>query len=211
MSRNIRLFLIFLCAIVFANKGVASNNEGVYIVEAESVVFFSDAFQIINLKNEEKIVVFQSKKIEKKECKINKKATISFSKISSKKIDKKIEIKIPLKHLVFNVKNTKKNNLSIFKSNEKNGSFNILSIDYKIHSSFEFISISVYYIYFVQKQVFRDLFYSVLSDSILLKHYSFVLLCFLGFFFCTYLREKSKNVACVLKRGPPENLKFKLL
>ena len=96
MNINIRLFLIFLCAIVLANKGVASNNEGVYIVEAESVVFFSDAFQIINLKNDEKLVLYScpTATINKKEFKVPKNVKIVQASNNSKNILKNEEIKI---------------------------------------------------------------------------------------------------------------------
>lgn len=211
MSIIIRLFLIFLCAIVLANKGVASNNEGVYIEEAKSVVFFSDAYQIINLKNEEKIVLYASPIINKKETKVPKKVKIVQASNISKNTIKKEEIKIPLKHIVFNVKNTKKTNFSILKPRDTNIIFYVSSLSKAFQRTDETISLGLNNNYFVQKQVVRDLFYSVLSIISLAGHYSFVLFLVLSLFFCKYVREISKNSVYVLRRGPPVSSKIEII
>jgi hypothetical protein len=211
MSKNIRLFLIFLCAIVLANKGVASNNEGVYIAEAKSVVFFSEEYQVVNLKNEEKIVVYRPRKNDKNESKIDKKVTPRFSNTNSKKIKKNEEVKIPLKHIVFNVKNTKNENLSVLQSKDSKIIFYFSTFAKSIINKKDIFSISVYYIYFVQKQIFRELFYSVLPNLFLAKHYSFSLFYFIGIFFCILIREKSKNSVYILRRGPPVLIKINSL
>jgi hypothetical protein len=210
MSIIIRLFLIFLCAIVLANKGVASNNEGVYIVEAESVVFFSDAYQIINLKNEEKLVLYScpTATIIKKEFKVPQKVKIVQASNNSKNILKNEEIKIPLKHIVFNVKNTKNLNFSILKPRDTNIIFYISSLSKAFQRTDETIPLGINNNYFVQKQVVRDLFYSVLSTISLAGHYSFVLFLVLSLFFCKYVRELSKNSVYILKRGPPISSKI---
>jgi hypothetical protein len=210
MSRNIRLFLIFLCAIVFANKGVASNNEGVYIVEAESVVFFSDAFQIINLKNEEKLVLYScpTPTINKKELKVTKKVKIVQASNNSKNILKNDEIKIPLKHIVFNVKNTKNLNFSILKPRDTNIIFYVSSMSKAFQRTDENIPLGIINNYFVQKQVVRDLFYSVLPTKSLAEHYSFIMFLLISTFFCKYVRELSKNSVYILKRGPPVSSKI---
>jgi len=203
MSINIRLFLIFLCAIVLANKGVASNNEGVYIEKAESVVFFSDAYQIINLKNEEKIVLYSNPKNNIKETKETKNVKKNYAPNYSKRIIKKEEIKIPLRHVVFNVKNTKKINYSILKSKDTKIIINILSLSKAFQCSNENVPIRLNTNFLVQKLVVRDFFYSVLSNISFAKYFCLVLLIFPSIFFCYRVRELSKNSVYILRRGPP--------
>jgi hypothetical protein len=201
----IRYFLFLICTILLGPQGRASSSEGVYIAEKETVFFFSDAFQIINLVSDYKIST-PLKKIINKESKSVEKSYSKIQFFGIKKSKKNIDIKIPVKHLLFNVKKLKKSNIGILKSKDT------YSIFFKsIHlNPFLFIQsikyIGIDFIHLVKSQWHILVLYCYRIELIYLKvSYAFLGL-FLGLLFYVKISEKAKNIVYLLRRGPPNIL-----
>lgn len=195
--------MLIISAIALASKGFASYSEGVYIAEKESVVFFSESFQIVNLKNEEKIIFYSNPIISKKETKVTKRVKIVHSPKNIKNVIKKDEIVIPIRHIVFNVKNTKKLELSTFQEKDTNIKFYNSSLAKTNRFSNRVFLISVNSIYFVQKQINRVSIYGYISDLHPFIQSIYEVFLLLSIFFYLLIRKKSKYDTYILKRGPP--------
>lgn len=207
MRAYIRYFLFLICTILLGSQGRASSSEGVYIAEKETVFFFSDAFQIINLVSDYKISTPIKKSINK-ELKSVEKSYAKIQFFGIKKSKKNIDVKIPVKHLLFNVKKLKKSNIGILKSKET------YSIFFKsIHlNPFLFIYsikyLGIDFIHLVKSQWLKLALYCYRIELIYVKvSYAFLGL-FLGFLFYVKISEKAKNIVYLLRRGPP-NIIFK--
>jgi hypothetical protein len=187
-------------------KGSATSLEGVYIEEKGTVVFFSDAYQVVSLKSEDKIVFSISKKKVKKDIKPAVKSLAKNHFFSVKKNEKKLDIKIPIKHLLFNVKNIKKREMNLFQSKDTNIIFYMSNIFDPFLSTNRMTYIGVEIIYFIQNQLFRLFLYSYPCNFWYLNiQYAFLSL-FLSVFFYLLISKKAKNATCILRRGPPSLL-----
>ncbi len=183
-------------------EGIASSSEGVFIAEKESVFFFSDAFQIINLVSDDKISTPIKKSINK-ELKSIEKSSPKIHFIGIKKSKKSIDVKISVKHLLFNVKKVKKSNIDILKSKDTYRIF-FKSIHLSplliIHS---IMYLGIDFIHIVKSQWHKLVLYCYRIELIYLN----VSLAFLGLFlelsFYVKISEKAKNLVYLLKRGPP--------
>jgi hypothetical protein len=202
-----RSLLLLIGTFILVVQGRASSSEGVFIAEKESVFFFSDAFQIINLVSDHKIFTPIKKSINK-ELKSIEKSSPKIHFFGIKKSKKNIDVKIPVKHLLFNVKKLKKSNIGILKSKET------YSIFFKsIHlNPFLFIYsikyLAIDFTHLVKSQWLKLALYCYRIELIYVKvSYAFLGL-FLGFLFYVKISEKAKNIVYLLRRGPP-NIIFK--
>lgn len=184
-------------------KGSATSLEGVYIEEKGTVVFFSDAYQIVNLKSEDKMVFSNSKKKVKKEIKSALKSPSKNQLFRVKKNEKKLDIKIPIKHLLFNVKNIKKREMNLFQSKDTNIIFYMSNVFDPFLSANRMTYIGVEFIYYIQNQLFRLFLFSYPCNFWYLNIQYAILSLFLGIFFYLLISKKAKNATYLLRRGPP--------
>lgn len=197
-------YLLFLMSTLFIGlQGSATSSEGVYIEEKGTVVFFSDAYQIINLKSEDNLVFYPSKVVAKKEVKLIKNVSPTIQILHSKRNDKKVEIKIPIKHLLFNVKNAKKRENTILKSCDTHIIFFRSIVLNPFLSANGITSLGVELLYMLQNKWSKSVLMRIFNDFDYI-YISYILLgLFLNIFFYTKTCKNAKNSVYSLKRGPP--------
>jgi len=206
--RSYLRYLLFLMITLFIGlKGSATSLEGVYIEEKGTVVFFSDAYQVVNLKSEDKMVLNFSKVEAKKEAKLLKNLAPKVQLLNTKKRIKKAEIKIPVKHIIFSVKNSKKSHIDVLQPKDTNIILYIsIVLDPFLRGNLVMIFVEEL-LYVCQNQFIKlVLFASSYDFSSIFIQFAFLGL-FLHIFFYPHFREKAKCVTCMLKRGPPYNYK----
>jgi hypothetical protein len=198
-----RLFLIITISLWIRVEGLASPSEGVYIETKGSVVFFSDDYLIVNPKSEDKMIFSPSKKSVKKEVKtssLNKKQNVQRCNVKIANIEEK---KIPLKHLLFNVKNTKKRELSLIQSKDTHVIFFMAMVLDPFLSANGMTYLGSDFVYSIQNQWIKLILYSSPYDiSSIFTQFAFLGL-FLHIFFYLKVSKKAKNFVYLLKRGPP--------
>jgi len=197
-------YLLFLMSTLFIGlQGSATSSEGVYIEEKGTVVFFSDAYQIINLKSEDNIVFYPSKVVAKKEVKLIKNVSPTIQILHSKRNDKKVDIKIPIKHLLFNVKNAKKRENTILKSCATHIVLFGSIVLNPFLSANGITSLGVELLYMLQNKWSKSVLMRIFNDFDYI-YISYILLgLFLNIFFYTKTCKNAKNSVYSLKRGPP--------
>ncbi len=205
MITALRLFLIIIISLCISALEIAAASEGVYIETKGTVVFFSDDYHILNPKSEDKMIFSTSKKSVKKEVKtsiLNKKQNVHRCNVKIAKIEEK---KIPLKHLLFNVKNTKKRELSLIQSKDNHVIFFMAMVLDPFLSANGMTYLGIDFVYSIQNQWIKIVlvpyshnfwYYNIL--------YAFLGL-YIGIFFYVKVSEKAKNIVYLLRRGPPYN------
>jgi hypothetical protein len=203
LSTNFRYLLFLINALFIGVDGGATSLEGVYIEDKGSVVFFSDEYKITNLKSEDKIVLNSSKVEVKKEAKLLKNLAPKVQLLNTKKRIKKAEIKIPVKHIIFSVKNSKKSHIDVLQPKDTNIIFYIsIVLDPFLRGNL-ITNLKVELTHVFQNQRDNIELYSIIYDfSINCIQFIFLGLS-VGLFFYSVFSKKAKNSAFKLKRGPP--------
>ncbi len=209
MNTNFRYLLFLINALFIGVDGGATSLEGVYIEDKGSVVFFSDDYLIVNLKSEDKKIFSPNKNNIKKEMKtssFSRKKVVQHRTVKLAEIEEK---KIPLKHLLFNVKNTKKREVSLFQSKEPNIIFFMARVTDPFLSAIGMTYPRCVNVYLIQNQWIK-LDFAPYSHNFWYFNilYAFLGL-YIGIFFYVKVSEKAKNIVYLLRRGPPYNCESK--
>lgn len=204
-----KIFFSLLLGCVMSLRIGYASSEGVYIHDESSVVFHTQDFQIFEhgkpIKSFEHKIEKSSKKksyIDYSAKKIRRNAKVN---LSNKNLNLPKEIKESVKY----VKNSKNTEVA-FISNTNNS---IYFLRYSPFAPIQKIPKSLFLQakepFFILKKVIEILFQDFIEPIDGFKYFIHLIFFTSTLFFYLHIREKSKYIAYMLKRGPPYDYQFK--